>query len=137
MQGYNLIVVYNNKEDKILMCRRKKNPYMGMSNFVGGKIESQEASSDAAYRELHEETSISKDDITLTHFMDMKYYLENCYVEVFVGKLNKEVTLVGDENELYWSSLNNNFFDLNMYAGSGNIGHILELVNFHRTDLLV
>ena len=24
--------------DKILMCKRKKNPYIGLSNFVGGKL---------------------------------------------------------------------------------------------------
>lgn len=39
MRGYNVIVVYNENADKILMCKRKKDPYKGLANFVGGKIE--------------------------------------------------------------------------------------------------
>lgn len=38
MQGYNAIVVFNKDEDKILMCKRKRNPYKGLLNFVGGMI---------------------------------------------------------------------------------------------------
>lgn len=67
---YNLIVVYNETKDKILMCTRKKTPYKGMSNFVGGKIEPGEDGLCAAYRELQEETGITKNDIFLTHFME-------------------------------------------------------------------
>ena len=67
MRGYNIIVVYNENADKILMCKRKKDPYKGLANFVGGKIEKNENGLDAAYRELEEETTITKDDITLLH----------------------------------------------------------------------
>ena len=42
MRGYNVIVVYNENVDKILMCKRKKDPYKGLANFVGGKIEKNE-----------------------------------------------------------------------------------------------
>lgn len=128
VRGYNLIVVFNENRDKLLMCRRKKEPYKGLSNFVGGKIEQDEDGLKAAYRELEEETSITKDDITLSHFMDFTYYMEDCYVEVYVGKLNKQVPVRGDENELYWSALDENFFDPALYAGEGNIGHILKKI---------
>ena len=37
MRGYNVIVVYNENADKILMCKRKKDPYKGLANFVGEK----------------------------------------------------------------------------------------------------
>ena len=67
MQGFNVIAVYNVKADKILMCKRRKDPYKGLSNFVGGKIENGEDGISAAYRELEEETTITKEDITLTH----------------------------------------------------------------------
>lgn len=50
MIGYNVIVVFNENEDKILMCKRRNNPYKGLSNFVGGKIEENEKGFDAAYR---------------------------------------------------------------------------------------
>ncbi|MCA1054245.1 NUDIX domain-containing protein [Rossellomorea aquimaris] len=129
MQGYNVIMVYNKDMDKLLMCERLKNPYKGLSNLVGGKIEKGEAGIDAAYRELHEETTISFDEITLHHVMDFTYYLQDCYVEVYVGRLNRDVVVTGDENILYWSDLDHNFFDKTLYAGEGNIGHMIEQVN--------
>ena len=137
MQGYNVIAVYNETGDKILMCRRKKNPYKDLSNFVGGKIETFEDGEKAAYRELLEETSITRDDIKLTHLMDFTYYLDDCYVEVYVGKLNKAVCVAGDENELYWSDTDCDFFDSAQYAGQGNIGHIVEHINIAKEKVLL
>ncbi len=137
MQGYNVIVVYNENADKLLMCKRKKNPYIGLSNLVGGKIETGEDSEKAAYRELFEETSISSNDIKLTHLMDFTYYLEDCYVEVYAGKLNKNVAISGDENDLYWSELDCDFFDMSKYAGEGNIGHIIEQILMYKDKVLL
>lgn len=136
MHGYNLIVVFDETANQILMCKRKRNPYKGLSNFVGGKIEENENGLDAAYRELEEETSITKNDIVLYHLMDFTYYFEDCYLEVYVGRLNKEIAVSGDENELYWSTLDHNFFDVTQYAGEGNIGHILMYVEIFRKELL-
>lgn len=58
MEKCNCIVVFNIDKDKILFCKRVKNPYKGLYNFVGGKIEAAENSINAAYRELQEETGI-------------------------------------------------------------------------------
>lgn len=135
MQGYNLIVVFHHSEDKMLMCLRKKEPYLGLSNFVGGKIEVDEDGLDAAYRELYEETSVTRDAILLTHLMNFTYPLESCYVEVYVGRLKYECSVAGDENDLYWSDLSHNFFDMTRYAGEGNIGHIMEHVKLYRNCL--
>ena len=74
MQGYNCIMVYSKDGEKLLLCRRTKDPYMGKYNLVGGKIEDGEEGIDAAYRELEEETGISGDDIDLLHMMDFTYY---------------------------------------------------------------
>jgi len=136
MQGYNVIIVYNNNMEKILMCKRLKDPYKGLSNLVGGKIEVGENGFEGAYRELFEETNISKQDITLHHLMDFTYYYQKCYVEVYVGKLKHSISVFGDENKLYWSDLNNNFFDMSLYAGEGNIGHMLEQVNMYKDAVL-
>lgn len=136
MQGYNLIVVYNTSADKTLMCRRKKDPYKGLSNFVGGKIEPNEDGFDAAYRELFEETSIKREDIKLTHLMDFTYHIDECYVEVYVGRLERDVRISGDENDLYWSDFDHDFFSMAEYAGEGNIGHIMEHISFNRERLL-
>lgn len=128
MQGYNVVMVYSPGLDRILMCKRLKDPYKGLSNLVGGKIEAGETGLKAAYRELLEETGISGEDLVLHHVMDFTYYLQNCYVEVYAGKLKHEVTVSGDENELYWSDLHRNFFDMALFAGEGNIGHMMEQV---------
>ncbi len=136
MQGYNVIVIFNEQGDQILMCKRRKDPYKGLSNFVGGKIEKNENGFDAAYRELKEETAITQADVSLSHLMDYTYYMGNYYLEIYVGKLNKKLDVMGDENELYWSSLNHNFFDAAQYAGEGNIGHILMQIEMYRTELL-
>ncbi|MBR6644752.1 MAG: NUDIX domain-containing protein [Clostridia bacterium] len=136
MQGYNLIAVYNKECDRLLMCVRKKQPYLGLSNLVGGKIEKGEESLSAAYRELAEETSITKEDIILTRLMDFTYPFDDCYVEVYAGRLNKSVEVCGDENDLYWSTLDCNFFDAGKYAGEGNIGHILMHIEYNKDKVL-
>ncbi|WP_127539536.1 NUDIX hydrolase [Paenibacillus illinoisensis] len=132
MQGYNVLMVYNKDIDKLLMCKRLRDPYKGLSNLVGGKIEHGETGITAAYRELLEETGISSRDIILHHLMDFKYYVQECYVEVYVGRLNYDVVVFGDENELYWSDVNEDFFDMSVFAGEGNIGHMIEQVKMGR-----
>ena len=39
MRKLNLIVVFNKNMDESLFCIRAKEPYKGMYNFVGGKVE--------------------------------------------------------------------------------------------------
>ena len=136
MQGYNAIVVFDETGEKILMCRRRKNPFKGLSNFVGGKIEQNEDDLSAAYRELEEETTITKNDIVLSRLMDFTYYLDDFLLQVYVGKLNKMVVVSGDENELYWSTLDHDFFDTSQYAGEGNIGHIMRNIERAKEVLL-
>lgn len=132
MQGYNLIVVFDKSFSKMLMCKRLKEPYLGLMNFVGGKIEQGESGIDAAYRELYEETSIERKSIDLLHLMDFSYPLDPCYVEVYVGRLKEDVAISGDENALFWQTdMEDNFFDMSKYAGEGNIGHILEHVKLN------
>ncbi len=128
MQGYNCIMVYDKEEQKLLFCRRKKNPYKGLYNFVGGKIEEGEDGFHAAYRELNEETGIGEADIALFHMMDFQYYNQNCYVEVYVGALKRDILLQEEAHPLEWLPLTENFFDMTKFAGEGNIGHMVEQV---------
>ena len=59
MKKLNVIIVYN-QEEKVLMCKRAKEPYKGKFNLVGGKLEKGEDELLAAYRELEEETRNNK-----------------------------------------------------------------------------
>ena len=131
MQGYNCIMVFSLDDEKILFCKRTKDPYMGLYNLVGGKIEKDEDGFVAAYRELREETGIDSKDIQLSHMMDFTYYNQNCYVEVYVGKVNVEVTLIDELHHLEWLSVNENYFDSTKFAGEGNIGHMVEQVRIY------
>lgn len=128
MQGYNCILVYDQYEEKILFCKRIKDPYLGLYNLVGGKIEVNEDGFEAAYRELEEETGITSYQIELFHMMDFTYYNQDCYVEVYAGKLQEEITLREETHPLLWIDLNENFFDCSRFAGEGNIGHMVEQV---------
>lgn len=76
---------------------------MGMYNLVGGKIEKENDGLNEAYREL----------------------------EVYYGILKNEVELIEEVNKLKWVSINDNFFDMNKYAGEGNIGHIIEEIKIY------
>ena len=136
MKKLNVIIVYNKEEDKILMCKREKEPYKGKFNLVGGKVEQDEDELHAAYRELREETGITNRDITLTHIMNFQYKMQDMELEVYAGKLNKSVDLIEELNKLYWIDKNENFFDLEKYAGEGNIGHMVQQVEIYKDKVL-
>ena len=126
MKKMNVIVIFDKNLENTLMCKRTKEPYMGMYNLVGGKIEKENDGLNEAYRELEEETNIKKEDIELEYFMNLTYVKWNKELEVYYGILKNKVELVEEVNKLEWVSVNDNFFDMNKYAGEGNIGHIIE-----------
>ncbi len=125
MKKMNVIVIFNKSMDKVLMCRRTKEPYLGMLNLVGGKIEKNNDGLNETYRELKEETNIGN-DLELVHFMNLTYLKWEKELEVYYGILKNDVTLIPKVNSLMWVSINDNFFDINKYAGEANIGHIIE-----------
>lgn len=131
MKKYNVIVVFDEKYKKALMCKRTKEPYKDMFNLVGGKIEKENDGLNEAYRELNEETNITSNDISLVHFMNIEYIAFNKLIEVYYGILNKKVDLVEEVNKLEWVDINDDFFDMNKYAGEGNIGHIMEEIKIY------
>lgn len=126
MKRMNVIVVFDKNLKNTLICKRTKEPYIGMYNLVGGKIEKEQDGLNEAYRELREETNIKKEDIDLIHFMNLTYIKWNKELEVYYGILKQEVELIEEVNKLEWVNIDDNFFDLNKYAGEGNIGHIIE-----------
>ncbi len=134
MKKYNCVVVFDAEKQNILFCKRIKDPYKGLYNFPGGKIEPDEGSLDAAYRELLEETGISKADINLKHFMDITYYMRDFVLELYVGQLKGKVEIIEEVNPLEWLPVTNDFADKSMYAGDQNIAHIVNVAMMCEPD---
>lgn len=133
---FNVVAVFDSDCRHVLMCKRSKEPYQGLYNLVGGKVEDGEEGLSAAYRELEEETGISPHDIILTHVMDFTYYLSNIMIGAYAGRLKRDIAVAGEENDLEWIELSQDFFDTLRFAGEGNIGHILEQV-FLRKEIIL
>ena len=136
MKKYNVCVIFDKTEKKLLMCKREKDPFKGKLNFVGGKVESDETEDEAAYRELYEETGISQKEITLTRALDFKYYLYNIELEVYFGKIKKDVTLKEEINRLLWVDRSENFCDSERFAGNCDMEHIIRECENYRDKLL-
>lgn len=126
MKKLNVILLFNKDESKVLMCLREKEPYKGLFNLVGGKLEEGETELEGAYRELEEETWITKDDVLLSNLMNFQYIKKDFELEVYSGRLNKDVELVEEVNKLYWIDSSENFFNKEKFAGEGNIGVMYE-----------
>lgn len=135
MKGSNIIAVFNKDHTKVLMCKRRSDPYKGKYNFVGGKIEQGEDGMSAAYRELEEETGITRQDISLIHFIDFTYHWYGIRLEFYIGRLNSDIPVHGDENDLLWIPLDSDFFDISTFAGEGNIGHMMLLVEMEKEKI--
>lgn len=131
MRKLNLIVVFNTNLDKVLFCIRAKEPYKGLYNFVGGKVENGETNDEAAYRELFEETGISRSDIELDHFMDLNYFKYENNLQVYYGILKHEVNLVEEKNKLEWVTINLELLDNSKFAGNYNIPHIIRQIKVY------
>lgn len=63
--------------------------------------------------------------------MNIEYITFNKKLEVYYGILNKEVRLIEEVNSLEWLDMDDNFFNMNKYAGEGNIGHIIEEIKIN------
>lgn len=131
MRKLNLIVVFNKEQDKVLFCIRAKEPYKGLYNFVGGKVEVGETNDEAAYRELFEETGISRKDIKLDHFMDLNYFKYENNLQVYYGILKNEVELVEEKNKLEWLTIDDRLLDNQKVAGNYNIPHIIRQIKVY------
>ena len=128
MRKLNLIVVFSTNLEKVLFCIRAKEPYKGLYNFVGGKVEENESNEVAAYRELFEETGIGRNDIELDHFMDLNYFKYENSIQVFYGILKHKVTLIEEKNKLEWVLINDELLNNEKFAGNYNIPHIIRQI---------
>ena len=121
-----LTLVFNYDMSKVLMCyHNKQRAY----NFIGGHVEEGENPRDASYRELEEETGISKDDIELKFVRNESVTTGYCqpwtmYVTTGILK-NKDFVLVPEKNRLEWIDVNENEAFLNAF-GYGNCYMLMQ-----------
>lgn len=134
MRRMNVIIVYSPDRKQLLLCQRKKPPYQGLLNFVGGKLEPGENGLDGAYRELSEETGITKEDISLKHLMDFTYYMEDSMMEVYYGRLRRPVAVRDEVNHLLWLNADEDFSDTARFAGCGNMKHMVCLIDMYEEE---
>ena len=117
---FTLAIVINPEKTHVLMCFHNKQKRW---NFIGGKVEPNEAPFDASYRELFEETGISRDDITLC-FVREENVVCACYdpwqMFVTAGVLEHSVDLVEEKNKLSWVKLDDYETIVNGTFGYGN-----------------
>ena len=131
MRKLNCIVVFNKDLNKVLFCTREEEPYKGLYNFVGGKVEENETDYKAAYRELFEETGICNTDIDLDHFMDINYFKYGNSIQVFYGILKNEIKLIEEKNKLEWLKINDELLNNKKFAGNYNIPHIIRQIKIY------
>ena len=67
--------------------------------------------------------------------MNFEYKILDMELELYAGKLNKDVKVVEEVNKLYWLNKDENFFDLEKFAGEGNIGHMMKQVELHKKEI--
>lgn len=136
MKKLNLIVVFNESLDSVLFCIRKEEPYKGLYNFVGGKVEEGESNDDAAYRELFEETGISHNDIKLDHFMDLNYFKYENNLQIYYGILRHKINLIEEKNKLEWVVINDELLNNEKFAGNYNISYIIRQIKVYLKEII-
>lgn len=122
----NLILLFDAPGERVLCCLRRRPPYAGLYNLPGGKVEPGESGQAAAERELMEETGVSPKDASIRKMLRAEYYWDDWDMEVYVGRLNRPMDVHGEENELRWMPLSENFCDSSRFTGAGNLGHFVE-----------
>ncbi len=101
-----------NSDNEVLLQKRKKQPYLGIINIPGGKVQFGESTQEAGIRELYEESKLTAQSIQLRIIDEVRTYDYNsdlfahiiaytyvCYD--FEGELETE----NNEGEMKWYSL--------------------------------
>lgn len=117
---YTLTLVINKTKDKVLMCRHKK---QHMYNYIGGKVEPYESPWDASYRELEEETCITRDMIDLHYlrFESVDLLTSSWTMFITCGILYMDYEALFDfENPLEWVPFDDLDIILKKSYGDGN-----------------
>lgn len=78
-------------QDLLLVLNRRKPPYPGQWNGIGGKLEAGETPAAAAQREIFEETGIANADYSLTTAGIIDWFIDGKYIDsiyLYVAELH-------------------------------------------------
>lgn len=99
---YTVTIILDKEMDNVLVCSHQK---LQQFMYIGGKVEEFEHPMEASYRELFEETGITKDDVELKFLQqEVTTYADGSVWNLYItyGVLNKDVELIEEKNPLMW-----------------------------------
>ena len=127
------------EEPLYLFCRRVKDPWKGLYNFVGGKVEPNELPWVCAVRELKEETGIDVEgdgDFKIYLISRLTYYYKdntilyedntNLNLWAYALEVSKDTHVVPEKNPLVWLPLSYYYSHEFEFAGEGNVGMLIK-----------
>lgn len=124
-----LVLIYRPTLDKVLLCKRAKDPYKGKWNGVGGKQNHGETPHDCALRELWEETGIRTHLSHIANLQFTKHSHESpARISIFVGTFDGDTPSTTDNgSELSWfltEDIINRPITNEELAGDGNLPYL-------------
>lgn len=126
-------IIFTNDKKYVLLMNRNTNPYKGLLNGVGGKVELGETNLQCIIREIKEESNLDLDDFEqLTNIMDITFHDSGWHLSIFYGVLNPDVSgskidWNNDEGTLDWYETAS-CMDYNnpRLGGDGNISYWIK-----------
>lgn len=109
MKRYVVIFIFNKSKDKVLLMKRKKQPYIGKYNGIGGKIEGSEAVIECCIRETFEETGIlitkPKHLVTYIYPETLEFANNEIELNVFYDSIDEVSIEENEEGSFNWKDL--------------------------------
>ncbi|MFC6171720.1 NUDIX hydrolase [Loigolactobacillus jiayinensis] len=109
-------------QDQLLVLNRRKPPYPGQWNGIGGKLETGETPENAARREIFEETGIAAADYLLTTAGVIDWFIAGQYIDsiyLYTAELH-EIDVTAYPQQMREGLLN--FFPVAWLTQPANLG---------------
>ena len=130
MKEFVIGIVFNHDSSELLLMRRKKDPYNGLINGIGGKVDQGESVSSAMDREFNEETGYTTKDILHKEFM-MTISFPSEILHAYYIKLKEPKEIIVTENHegtYHWTPISKSLLDCNNtdLAGEGSLSYFIK-----------
>lgn len=104
---YSIVFIFKKDLSKILLIHKTKGPYLNALNGIGGKIDISDKNEESgAYREVMEETGLSKNDVLPLQYMMTVSYPSGAELFIYCTALKNDSIepLQMEEEKLEWFS---------------------------------